>query len=83
MSDLMKERVTVVCPGCGSTFNVRLRDVKNEAIVTCPRGHAVQLVDEDDSARHLDREMNKFDQEVKQVQRNMDRQFRKLKRKLR
>ena len=83
MSDLMNERVAAVCPGCGSSFNVRLRDVKNEATVRCPSGHSVQLVDENDGVRQIDRETDKFDREVKRVQRDMDRQFRKLKRKRR
>jgi hypothetical protein len=83
MSDLMNERVPAVCPECGRSFNVRLRDVKYERTVHCPLGHSVKLVDEGDGVRHLDRELDRFERDMKRVERDMNREIRRLSRRLR
>lgn len=82
MSNFLNERFPVTCPNCGSTFNVKLRDVRNESTVRCPKGHLVRLLDEGNGVKQADKEFAGFERDMKRLERDMDREFRRMKRRL-
>lgn len=65
MSELLRTRIDVSCPSCGSTIRVTLGDVKAERTVTCPKGHSVQLRDSGDGIRRADRALDDFKRALK------------------
>jgi len=67
MSQLLKARIDVACPSCGRTVRVSLNDVKQERIVHCPSGHAIQLRDEGDGLRRADRALDDFKRKLKRL----------------
>jgi hypothetical protein len=49
----------------------------------CSLGRSVKLVDEGNGVRHLDRELDRFERDMKCIERDMNREIRRLSRRLR
>lgn len=60
MNQFMRAPINVSCRVCGRVFHVTLEDVKAERTVRCPLGHPVHLVDQNNGAQNLDRELKKL-----------------------
>lgn len=60
MNQFMRAPMDMSCPVCGRVFHATLQDVEMERTVHCPLGHAVHLVDKDNGAQQLDRELKKL-----------------------
>ena len=59
--------ITVPCPRCGSAIRTSYGRVIVEATVSCPRGHTVRLVDNNDSARRLDRSLTDPNRQLRRL----------------
>jgi hypothetical protein len=55
------------CPVCGSTINTTLSAVIDERAVSCPKGHSIQLVDQGDGSRKLDRSLDDLDRQLRKL----------------
>lgn len=53
------------CPICNSVLRITLEDVERERTVRCPNGHDVHLVDQNDGAQKLDRELKKLERTMR------------------
>lgn len=57
MTGFTDTKIDIDCPECTGSIHIRLRDVQNHRLVTCPRGHQVQLKEKGHGLRDADRAM--------------------------
>ncbi len=69
MSTFFRGPLNLACPICGSPIHPTLEDVRLERTISCPRGHAVQLVDKDDGVAKLDRSMRDLQRSLRRLSR--------------
>ena len=67
MADFTDTKMEVSCPECGRTIRIRLRDIQNKRVVTCPGGHRVQLEEEGHGIRDADRAMRDLERKLKKL----------------
>lgn len=58
MSELLDHHVPVACPGCGATFKVALRDIRDGRTVRCPTGHSIRLTEQGNGIGQVDRALD-------------------------
>lgn len=67
MNQFMRAPIDRSCPLCGSALRITLEDVERERTVRCPNGHDVRLLDKNNGAQKLDRELRKLDRTMRRA----------------
>jgi hypothetical protein len=67
MAGFTDQRIDVPCPQCERTIRVRLRDIQQQRLVTCPGGHQVRLEEQGHGIRDMDRAMRDLDRQLKRL----------------
>jgi hypothetical protein len=62
------EVITIEC-ACGVLVRVALSDARRSPMVTCPRGHAIQIngADLDGSLKEVERQLRAFEQSLRRL----------------
>ncbi len=61
----MRAPMDIPCPVCGRVVHATIGDVEMERTVRCSLGHEVHLVDKNNGAQQLDRELKKLDRTMR------------------
>ncbi|MCK4662801.1 MAG: hypothetical protein KAT68_08050 [Bacteroidales bacterium] len=67
MIDISKQKVKIDCPKCKSKLEVTMKQVADEATITCRCGQEIKLQDKNNSAKKVIKDINKAFDDLKKV----------------
>lgn len=67
MSFILDSKVNIDCPECRSRLTVTLRDIQQRRLVRCSRGHSIQLKEQGDGIRKIDRATEDFERSMSRL----------------
>lgn len=65
--DILSSEVNISCPACSSAVRVRLSDIQRRRTVRCQRGHSIQLREDGDGLRKLDRSTKDLERSLRRL----------------
>lgn len=69
MSELLRAKLEVPCPKCGSKIRTTLGDIQRGRTVTCPRGHRVTLSEDGNGIGKADRALDDLKRSIERMNR--------------
>lgn len=72
MTDILDAQVEISCPACASTIKVSMREVRDGRTVTCPQGHHVQLREQGNGIRQVERSLEEFERSLGRIGGNIN-----------
>ncbi len=67
MSFILDSKVNIECPQCKARLAVTLRDIQQRRIVRCSRGHSIQLKEQGDGIRKVDRATEDLERSIRRL----------------
>jgi hypothetical protein len=67
MSFILDSKINVNCPECRIRLTVTLRDIQQRRLVRCPRGHSIQLKEQGDGIRKIDRATEDLERSIRRL----------------
>lgn len=67
MSFVLDSKVNLDCPECRSRLTVTLRDIQQHRLTRCPRGHSIQLKEQGDGIRKVDRATEDLERSIRRL----------------
>lgn len=67
MSFILDSKVNIECPRCQARLAVTLRDIQQRRIVRCSRGHSIQLKEQGDGIRKVDRTTEDLERSIRRL----------------